>query len=380
LKTRETGLQVQVLNEDALYSNEMRMEWTDLLYRSNSNALFMSWEWMTTWWSIFSDSSMQLKVVVIFGKDDELLAIAPMYLSEVYIKSFLKIGRLQLIGGCWHGKETMRTEFMEFIVDEQQGAQLVRELWRYIENSILWDECVFKDVSISSGTYKHIESLVKSKGYRYKCSNEYKNYFLPLDSSFKLYLDSLGAGSRKRIFNRRKILEGFENIVFKVDANPSIELAFNELDRLHRLRWSKAVFSKDMLMFNKRFSEISGNGCKVEFSYILHNEKAISIQYNYVLNKYKYNIQAGFDPFYNKKISLGYLHFGYEIEYSYENSIERYYFLVGEGQNSNYKEHLTKSGVGIVDFIVVRSNFLKVLYWINNYKHRLLNRAGNHLL
>ncbi|MFT6835928.1 MAG: hypothetical protein ACJA0H_001968, partial [Francisellaceae bacterium] len=88
------SFKVTLWDEELFFTS--RAQWSDLIVRSTANPLFMSWEWMTTWWSIFSDSSMQLKVVVILGKDDELLAIAPMYLSEVYIKSFLKVGRLQL--------------------------------------------------------------------------------------------------------------------------------------------------------------------------------------------------------------------------------------------------------------------------------------------
>jgi hypothetical protein len=357
------NIEIFIWDEATFYS--ARDDWEDLLGRSSADPLFMSWAWMSSWWQVFSTDSMELKVVVVKERvSNRLIALAPLYLTKVLIKHIINVKRLQFIGNCWHGRPTMRTELLEVIIDNRFIDELWPVLWDFVDTKIQWDEFVCQDMPKESSSYKCLIESTQSPKYKYllRTVDQYKNYFLSLGDDFSSYLNKLGAGTRRRLYNRRKTLDSCCNIRFAEHNDSDCNGAFDSLNQLHGLRWHKPAFNDDTLLFNKELAKTLARGKAVRFSYIFCNEEVISIQYNYLINDRKYNIQAGFKPDFLKKVSLGYLHFGFEIEQCYQDSLEKYYFLAGDGKNTNYKEQLTSDSFEIVDIIIVKKITLKVLY------------------
>jgi hypothetical protein len=358
--------------EDFFHSSE---KWFDLLERSSADRLFMSWEWMSSWWKVYADPSMHLKLVVAIDKDSGvLLGIAPIYLTELKVKGVLKIKRLQFIGNCWNGKPAIRTELLEFIVDQQYQTDVVNLLWSHISEEIDWDEFAFKDLLINSATFEKIQYLSSKKTFELRITDRYLNYHLILGSDFTSYLKSLSQNTRRRIFNKRKELNKSDGIKFLPDPFSDIESGLAELNRLHQARWHKLVFSNQGWKFHRRLIELISSKAAVQFSSIYHHNNVISIQYNFLLNNQKYNIQAGFDTDFNSKLPLGYLHFGFEIEHCYDQNIEKYHFLAGEGKNTDYKKQLTDNGTEIVDCILIRHPVLRLLYYLNDFARSFLQK------
>src|SRR5690606_40849246 len=55
----------------------------------------------------------------------------------------------------------------------------------------------------------------------------------------------------------------------------------------------------------------------------------------------KYNLQTGYQENFHKSISLGTLHFGYQIEAAFRDPDVAFYdFMAGKGKNSDYKKSL----------------------------------------
>jgi len=357
------NFEITIWNKSDFYSS--KITWTNLLGRSSSDQLFMSWEWMSCWWKVFSDESMQLAIVVVKVKNtDNVLGIAPMYLTNTRIKSFIKVKRLQFIGNCWRGKNTMRTELLDFIVDNNYQNEITTLLFEVLEKEFRWGECVMQDLPKSSVTYSNLIARDKNNNQMLRISDEFQNYYLPLNIEFNSYLQSLGKNTRKRIFNRRKVLSDIGDIKFYISKKADLDEAFKQLDRLHQIRWHKPIFGPSAFKFNIMLSSILAKLNGVQFSFITCNDRIVSVQYNFIVNNQKYNIQAGFDTHFNRKVSLGYLHFGYEIENSIDEGLDIYHLLAGEGKNTDYKEHLTSTGTDSINITIVRSPLLKILYYI----------------
>jgi len=105
----------------------------------------------------------------------------------------------------------------------------------------------------------------------------------------------------------------------------------------------------------------------LQFTVLSLNGTPISIQYNYIIDHHEYNIQAGFNDNIHKKISVGFLHFGYAIEAAFNDGIKVYDFLVGEGKNTQYKAHLTDKTIKIVSMQIVRNKLVRNLYRVYDY-------------
>lgn len=339
--------------------------WTALLARSDSDKLFMSWEWQYTWWKIFKDENMRLKMFVAIDENDNLLGIAPLYIANVTTKKVISTRRLQFIGNCWRGKATMPTEIVDFIADRNVSSEVINMFYEYIGSLDGWDEFVLSSLNKNTTTYKCLVAGEKFANSHFRCAETYSSYYLDTTGDFNGYLKKLSKTMRLKLFNRRKLLNSTGKAGFEcLDAG--FDECFKLLNQLHRKRWGSDIFEGDRLKFNQMVSSLMMKNHSVEFSVILFNRKPISIQYNYIVNNRKYNIQAGFDELFHKKISLGYLHFGYEIENAFKSRVTAYDFLMGEGKNTQYKEGLTSSKLELVDMQILRSNYVGFLYKLHD--------------
>lgn len=288
-----------------------REQWNELLDRSTVDALFLSWEWQASWWQAFPNDSMQLKVYAASDVSGKLLAIAPLYLSSIRIRG-IGSRRLQFIGNCWRQRDTMPTELLDFIIDAGSNDVLAA-LLQYLDELPDWDELVIPYFSKQSQSYE----LIKSKTFFKQCfirdAENRPSFYLRLDSTFDDYLQSRSKSIRLKLYNRRNRLAQSGNISFNGHINSDIDKNFSLLNQLHEKRWGQYAFTGKRLAFNKSLARLMADKNALSFSTLNLNNRPVSIQYNYMINGHVYNIQSGFDILSDKKATLGYLHFGYEI-------------------------------------------------------------------
>lgn len=344
---------------------ESREEWTNLLNRSTCDKLFMSWEWLSTWWRIFSKSeSMSLKLLVAIDSGGLLVGLAPLYIHETKIKKVFKIKRLQFIGQCLNSHKTMRTELQGFIVDNQNIDEVLNCFFEYIYEIDEWDELVLSDMISESPTYLYLHNNEYSKNSYIRTISTLNSYYLKLNKDFSYYCKTLGKNLRVSLLNKRKRLSKLGAIEFSEITNEDSESQFHLLNHLHAKRWGKPAFEGERLEFNLIIADLFKANGNLNFSVIKLDGKVISIQYNYVIDKHEYNIQAGFDEAMSCNISLGYLHFGFELESAYTKGTVVYDFLAGEGKNTQYKRRLTNDSLEVVSTQVVRNKYTKFAYSI----------------
>lgn len=348
-----------------------RESWNELLSRSKSDRLFLSWEWQSTWWKVFSEpENMALNLFVASTEKGEIVGIAPLFSSTVKTKNLLNTNRLQFIGNFWHGRTTMLTELLDFIVDSSNSTEIIKQLYKHIYDLKTWDEFIMPFLNSESDTYQILTGEDALPGTFIRHTERYESYYLAIDGNFQDYAKNLGKNTRLKLLNRRSMFEKLGDISFKNMQNNNIAKNLALLNDLHCQRWEKPIFENQRLQFNMDVAALLAEKNSLNFSTLSLNGKEVSIQYNFIVDGHNYNIQAGFDETFHKKISLGYLHFGYEIESSFENHFRFYDFLAGEGKNTQYKSRLTDTHHDMVDLQIIRSPVLKLLY----KSHNLLTR------
>ncbi len=353
-------IHVQQWDEEKFFSS--RNEWNDLIDRSSADPLFLSWEWQSSWWHFFSDEKMKLRLYVATTSDGQLVGIAPLYSTKLSLKNVIKTTRLQLIGHFWRGKSTMPGELLSLIIDSSNSKNIIQAICTHIHSLKYWDELVIPFLNNQSETYQLLSDENLLPGCYLRHAEQYKSYYLNIKGQFQDYTKNLGKNTRLKLLNRRKNLQQIGEVTYKRMLAGNIDEQFALLNQLHKKRWGKTIFENKRLEFNKTVANLMAEKNNLNFSVIALNDQPISIQYNYVINQHNYNIQAGFEENLHNKISLGYLHFGYEIEASFTEHYTAYDFLSGEGKNTQYKERLTNDYLQMVDLQIIRKPLLKILY------------------
>lgn len=370
-------IHIQQWDEDKFLRS--KKEWNELLKRSSSDRLFLSWEWQSCWWKIFSDpENMELKLYVATNSGGKLVGLAPLFATTITTKNIFNSRRIQFIGNVWRGKPTMLTELLDFIVDKEQSKEVIRALYAHINKQKFWDELVITFLDIQSDTYRLLIDEKLLPGCYLRHAEKYKSYYLNTKGDYQTYVRNLGKNTRLKLHNRRKHFGDLGKISFERMLSDNIDENFNLLNSLHEKRWGRPVFSGKLLEFNKCVANLMAENNNLNFSILSLNNEPVSIQFNYVINHHNYNIQAGFNESFHKKISLGYLHFGYEIEASFNHKYTAYELLAGEGKYTQYKERLTDTCLHMTDLQIIRSTPHKALYKIYDLFKKPLKNTTNY--
>ena len=78
-----------------------------------------------------------------------------------------------------------------------------------------------------------------------------------------------------------------------------------------------------------------------------------------------YNIQAGFDENFHRKLSLGSLHLGYAIEGAFKaRDTHRLDLLAGWGKKEDYKSRFATDQYQFISIMLVKSVLFRALYWM----------------
>src|SRR5437867_2240264 len=95
---------------------EMRETWNALLAESDSDCLFLTWEWLTTWWRhLAGDRRLFIPTVSHRG---EIIAIAPMVVRPPGLSSVLPFPAIEFMG-----TGSIGSDYLDVIVRRGQEAR-----------------------------------------------------------------------------------------------------------------------------------------------------------------------------------------------------------------------------------------------------------------
>ena len=82
--------------EDPRSFESLKEEWNELLRASRSESLFLTWEWLWTWWKHLSDGRRLRLVTLRCGR--ELIAIAPLAVRPLRVRRLLPFRAVEFLG------------------------------------------------------------------------------------------------------------------------------------------------------------------------------------------------------------------------------------------------------------------------------------------
>lgn len=330
--------------------------WQALLDRSEADPLFMSWPWQSAWWDTWGESlGLELLMLGVY-RGETLVGLAPMFLHR-----HVALGRpqtdLHFIGNAWHIAPTVRTEYVSIIADREVATAVREALHDALGRRIDWDLLVVCDHVTGAGR----PPIAAPR--RVSVITRRVDHGIAIDTSgaFDDWLAALGKNTRLKIYNRRRYLAG--RAAVDVSDDPDHGAALERMNALHFSRWAAPCFEADALAFHHRLLERLTPGMTCQLSNLSIDGVVRSILYDMQVGARTYNLQAGFEEDFDRKVSLGTLHLGYAIERAFEDpAVNAYDLLAGSGKNTFYKQHFNGHEVEFLTFQLVRRPHLRLLF------------------
>jgi CelD/BcsL family acetyltransferase involved in cellulose biosynthesis len=210
----------------------MRERWNRLLDRSPTNEIFLSWEWMHSWWNAFKNDNKQLLILIGTDIRGDLIGIAPFYVE--HRNSSVLRGR-KIIGFC--SSFEVAPDHLDVLCERGFEHIFSHAVFTYMrEHATEWDLIHFdgvKDDSVIKNYFKENEQGLDD--VLINCDPQSGCPYLMIDRSFQDYLGTFSRKTRYTLARKKRILlekEQYEYHVLK-SAEDNSRQYIRELFSLH---------------------------------------------------------------------------------------------------------------------------------------------------
>lgn len=209
--------------------------WSALLARSRANTIFLTWEWLYTWWQHFGAPERACRLaIVVAERAGAVVGIAPLYVHRQLVKGVLPLKSLQ-----WLGSGEVGSDYLDIIAEPECELDACSAVYREIER-LDWDLVRLTEVPADSARLSHLRALFSlDKKYECRDGREYRCPYIELAGhSWESYEQTLSANMRYNL--RRRAKQAFQQLkasVARVESAQQIAPMLDEILALHARRW-----------------------------------------------------------------------------------------------------------------------------------------------
>jgi len=312
--------------EDPSSFTDLREEWDELLAASPVDCLFLTWEWLHTWWKHLAGRRQLCLRLVRYGR--ELEAIAPLAIRPPAVRRLLPFRAFEFLG-----TGTVGSDYLDVIVRGGRDKPALDALAAALAMTRL---------TLEFGQVRRSFSFVAELAYRLAAQgwsgSEAPITVCPVvdlaGHSWESYLASLGSAHRYNFQRRLRNLEKrFDTRLELVHTEAERRGALDALVALHTHRWderggSEAFGSPALLLFHDEVSQLALRRGWLRLFVLRLDGKPAAVLYGYRYGRTFYFYQSGFDPSFAKE-SVGLVAMGLTIRHAIEEGAAEYDLLHG---------------------------------------------------
>lgn len=311
------------LIDDVGRFHALREEWNALLERSAADCLFLTWEWLYTWWKHLAAGRRLHLLVVRDG--DGLAAIAPLTRRPAALGRLLPFPALEFLG-----TGNVGSDYLDVILRRGKERDAVETLAGALADAPPALELTRVNRETSSST--ELARTLRQQGWRIRETTLDPCPFINLDGqTWESYLATQGPTHFPK---RLKGLQRRFDVRFsRVESEGERREALEVLVALHTRRWqgrggSEVFVTPGLRSFYEEVTRLAlERGWLRLFTLRLDGSPAaVLLGYRYGPTFYFY--QSGFQPAFARE-SVGFLIIGMTIRYAIEEGASVYDFMRG---------------------------------------------------
>jgi CelD/BcsL family acetyltransferase involved in cellulose biosynthesis len=317
----------------------LRDEWTELLSDSRADCLFLTWEWLFTWWKHFGHGR-QLSILTV-RSGARLVAVAPLVAQRSGPLGFWTLSTLEFLG-----RGSVGSDYLDIIVRNGYEDQAL---------SVLASRLALQNVGVSFAQVRmgrrlrrdraaamNLARSLSARRWRVVCAvTDVCPYIDLRGHSWTSYLDSVGPALRYNFRRRLRNLEKMGPVRFEPAVTPAdCRVSLDRLIDFHNRRWiekggSQAFHQPALVEFHREFTPLALERGWLRMLSLTIGDTPVSLLYCLRYGRSFLGYQSGFDVQYRRH-SVGLVSVGLAIRMAIGEGADEYDFLHG---NEGYKDH-----------------------------------------
>ena len=322
--------------------SELRAPWNALLAASESNTIFLTWEWASTWWSAYGTAS-ELRILKVYDDANVLQGIAPLR-SQVLRRYGQTVQALAFVG---YAPSDCDSDYLDFISASGYEQQVIEALQRHWSAEVAdGTVLLLNEIPETSPHLPVLRETAEAAGLE-RVESDVACATVKLPDTWDDYLAMLKPRFRTKV---RSVLRNLE-------ARPEVRFGFCQtaediarllpvLYDLHSRRWQaegkSGVFSDPRKRkFYRELSALLLDRGWLRFSWLEYNGRVLACQYGFTYNGVYFQLQEGYEPdsdHWNVGAGLR----AWSIREFLKQGIREYDFMAGVGR------HKTDWGAAVV--------------------------------
>lgn len=279
--------------ERAVDFEALREEWTELLTSSRSDSLFLTWEWLYSWWTHFGESRRLFIVTVRSGS--QLVAIAPLTSRRRWA------GPLSAPVLEFAGTGIVGSDYLDVIVRISCETEALEALTRFLAGTGV--SMRLPRIDRASAVAKDLGRALTAEGWEsVEVATEICPFIDLSAGSWDHYLSTLGASHRYNFRRRLRNLNKEYDVRFRcAESHQDRREAFRHVVKLHRQRWqcrggSDAFDGPGVLAFHEDVSRLALERGWLRLSVLELDGRPAAAFYCFRYGQTFHFYQSGFDP------------------------------------------------------------------------------------
>src|SRR5262245_4631874 len=212
---------------------ELEHDWNALLPRSEADTIFLTWEWLWSWWNAYARSVDRLHILVFRDNNGDLDAIIPLYRPVSNKLNILLPKTLRFIG-----QGSADSDYLDIIVARGRESEVLNEFWKHLSaHKRTWDVLEFAAVPSTSPTLSWLQKLRKLDGLLFR-SLTFPCAVAELPGSWDKYLTGLHPRFRAEVCTTLRQLDESHRVRLRsISSEEELVPALGVLYDLHGKRW-----------------------------------------------------------------------------------------------------------------------------------------------
>jgi CelD/BcsL family acetyltransferase involved in cellulose biosynthesis len=271
----------------------LREEWDELLEHSAANCVFLTWEWLYTWWW-YQAEGRRLSILTL-RREGRLVAIAPLCIAPAEPRRAMPIRRLE-----WLGSGSVGSDYLDVIVRRGSESAAV---------TALADHFAAREISLhlqrvlKDSTASRLAAELASRGHSVDIEPGGICPHIDLrERTWDSYLAERSASHRYTLRRKSRRLQErfdpqFETARDRDEANRALTALFD----LHDLRWdsaggSTALHTAALRRFHREFARHAIDRGWLRLVVLRLTGQPVAALYGLRYGGVHYFYQSGFDP------------------------------------------------------------------------------------